>query len=407
MAQAALKQSPEAAPARPRLRIKARAAKRVLQGYPWVFSNDVEMNAAAKAALPGALADFEAPDGQSLGTGMFNRHALIAGRLLSFGAPAEIDAAFFATRLRRALTLRDRLIDAPCYRLIHAEADGLPGTVIDRFGDALVLQINTAGMERLLPLLLAALEDLLSPRVVVLRGDSPARSQEGLTPRHEVIAGSLDGPLELVENGARFLVDPMEGQKTGWFFDQRDNRAWTSRLAAGQRVLDAYAFAGGFTVQAALAGATEVLCLDRSQAALALAEQAAGLNGVAERCRFLRGEAFEEMQRLHKAGERFGLVIADPPAFVKVKKDLAQGRKGYRKMTRLAGKLVAPDGFLFVASCSHHMAPDDFAEQVRAGLADIGRRGRILRASGAAPDHPVHPALPGTGYLKALTLALD
>ena len=212
---------------------------------------------------------------------------------------------------------------------------------------------------------------------------------------------------ELRENNARFRVDPLSGQKTDWFFDQRENRRFMAGLAKGARVLDAYCFSGGFAVQAAVAGARHVAGIDRSEPALALAAQAAELNGVAERCQFRRAEVFGELETLLSAGERFDVVIADPPAFVKSRKDLGAGLRGYRKLARLAAGAVAAQGYLFLASCSHNVTPEDFAEAARRGLEDAGRGGRVLLTSGAAPDHPLHPHLPESAYLKALVLALD
>lgn len=393
---------------RPVIRLKPSGRKkRALDGSPWIFANQIAMSAAAKAIPPGEIVRLETDGGEALGTYLFNRHPLICARRLSRDPHARIDEAFFAERLRRARDLRERLIPAPYYRLAHAEADGLPGTVIDRFDDIAVMQVNTAGMERLLPQLAGALETVVAPRAVVLRNDSPARELEGLATGVEMLHGRLDGPVEVIENGTRFLADPRGGQKTGWFYDQRDNRAFAARLAAGQRVLDGYCFTGGFAVQAAVAGAGEVIALDRSQAALDLAAQAAERNGVAARCDFRKADVFAELERRGRRGETFGLVIVDPPAFVKSKKDFWQGLKGYRKMVRLAAPLVAPGGCLVACSCSYHVGADEFAEQVRRGLADAGRRGRILRFAGAGPDHPVHPWLPETSYLKAQVLALD
>ncbi len=391
----------------PVVRLRPGGHRRLLHGHPWVYSNEVEMDAGARTLPPGIVARLESSDGERLGTALFNRLPLIAARLLTRDAKATIDAAFLRGRLARALAIRDKLLPLPYYRLVHAEADGLPGLIIDRFGDALVLQLNCAGMDRLLPQLIESLEALLAPRVIVLRSDSVARQMEGLEPRAGLVKGSLEGPIEVIENGARYLADLGEGQKTGWFYDQRDNRAWLAPFAKGARVLEGYCYSGGFTMQAALAGASEVLAIDRSRPALDLAEQAAALNGVAERCRFLKGEVFTELQRLAKAGERFGLVIVDPPAFVKSKKDLRQGAKGYRKLARLAALVTAPEGTLFIASCSHHVDALLFGEQVKRGLVDAGRSGRILRSAGAAPDHPVHPALPESAYLKAQVLALN
>jgi len=391
----------------PTVTLKPHGEKRLRRGHPWVYSNEVEMNAAAKAVPPGDLVHLCDGRGGYRATAFFNRHPLIAARVLSDDEAQPIDRAFLAARLTRALAIREKLIGVPYYRLVHAEADGLPGVIIDRFGEAVTVQVNTAGMERLTPLLIEALNEVVAPAVIVLRNDSAVRRLEQLPETVEVVQGQLDGPVALEENGARFFADLRGGQKTGWFYDQRDNRAWAARLAKGSRVLDCYAFAGGFTVQAALAGATEVVSVDRSQAALDLAAQAAEANAVAAACRFVKAEVFRELQRQAEAGETYGLVIVDPPAFVKSKKDLAQGLKGYRKMVRLAAPLIAEGGYLLAASCSHHADLESFAEQVKRGLQDAGRRGCILRTSGAAPDHPVHPALPESAYLKAQILALD
>lgn len=381
--------------------------KRAEAGHPWVYSNEIAMDAAAKALPKGTLVTLRKAGGEPLGVATFNAHTLVSARLLDRDAKRPIDRAFFAARLESALTLRRRLYAEPYYRLVHAEADGLPGIVADRFGDVLVTQLNTAGMALLEAEFLAACETVLAPRAIVLRNDSPARALEGLEPELRVAKGEIDGPIELVENGARFLADPREGQKTGWFFDQRDNRRFVAGLSQGARVLDLYCYAGGFAVAAAQAGADQVLALDRSEAALALAARAAEMNGVGERCRFQRADAFGEVSRLGAQGERFDVVIADPPAFVKSKKDLGPGLRGYRKLARLAATLVQPSGLLFIASCSHNVEPPDFAEAVRRGLEDAGRSGRILRSAGAAPDHPVHPWLPESAYLKAQALVLD
>ncbi len=399
--------------ARPVLRLLPGRDARLKRGHPWVFSNEVAMDAAAKALPPGGAVTLQSAEGQVLGVAMFNPHTLVAARLLDRDAKAALDCAFLARRLRRALSLRERLFDGPFYRLVHAEADGLPGLVIDRFDDVCVAQLNTAGMEALREPLLQAIDRVLAPRAVVLRNDSAIRALEGLDQQVTVAKGVVDGPVRVVENGVAFLADVTAGQKTGWFYDQRGNRAFMAALArrgvdGGQaRVIDLYCHTGGFAVQAACAGAGEVVAVDRSEAALALAERAARHNGVAKRCRFVRADIFAECERLAAAGERFDVVIADPPAFVKSKKDLAAGARGYRKLARLAARLTLPGGILFVASCSHNMEADTFAEQVRRGLADAGRGGRILRAAGAGPDHPVHPYLPETAYLKALVLAVD
>ncbi len=392
---------------RPTITLLPGRQKRAEGGHPWIYSNEIAMDAAAKVLPAGGLVTVRKADGKGLGVATFNSHPLVSARLLSRDATQKIDRTFLVRTLRRALALRERLFAEPCYRLIHAEADGLPGLVVDRFDKALVCQFNTAGMALLEADVLAALDQVLAPEIIVLRNDSSARLAEGLSSEVRVAKGSVDGPVELVENGARFSADLLGGQKTGWFFDQRANRRFMSSLARDLRVLDLYTFAGGFAVQAALAGAREVVGIDRSEPALALAKEAAIRNGVAERCTLRRAEAFAEMERLAQEDERFDIVVADPPAFIKTKKDVGAGLRGYRKLAHLAGALVAKGGFLFLASCSHNAEPAAFAEAIRRGIADTGRNARILRTSGADADHPVHPALPESAYLKAQTFLLD
>ncbi len=392
---------------RPSIHLLPGRAKRLRRGHPWIYSNEVRMDAEAKALPAGGLVRVRDTSGEALGCATFNPHSLIAARILSADGEAAIDPAFFRARLETAAALRQRLFDGPFYRLVHAEGDGLPGLVIDRFGDVFAVQANSAGMERLMPHLLAALAELFTPRAVVLRADGPVRAVEGLERYVRVADGALDGPAEVVEGNVRFLADPVAGQKTGWYFDQRDSRAFVAGLGGGCRVIDLYSYAGGFALRAAAAGADHVVAVDRSQAALALGELSAASAGVTGRCRFVCAEAFAETQRLAAAGERFDVVVADPPSFVKSRKELKRGLKGYRKLTRLAAALVTPGGLLFVASCAHNVTAEDFAEVVRRGLVDAGRDGRVLRAAGAGADHPQHPALPETAYLKSLLLQLD
>ena len=381
--------------------------KRAEQGHPWVYSNEVQMDAAAKGLPAGSIVQLAAASGRPLGVATFNPHTLIAARIVDRDPTSVIDRDFIAARLGAAVGLRHRLYPEPFYRAVHAEADGLPGLVVDRFGDVVVAQLNTAGMARLEGEIIAALGAVLAPRAMILRDDSAGRKLEGLAEEVRVAAGAVDEPVELTENGARFFADLLGGQKTGWFYDQRENRRAVAALAKDCRLLDAYCFAGGFAVTAARAGAREVVAIDRSEGALALAGRAAAANGVEARCRFGRAEAFAELEHLAAAGERFDIVVADPPAFVKSKKDLGAGLRGYRKLARLAAAVVAPRGLLFITSCSHNVGVPEFAEAVRRGIVDAGRGGRILQSAGAAPDHPVHPFLPESAYLKSELLALD
>jgi 23S rRNA (cytosine1962-C5)-methyltransferase len=392
---------------RPQIALLPGAQRRAEGGHPWIYSNEIAIDATARALMPGTLVTLRRADERPFGVALFNPNALIAARLLDRDAGRTIATRFFSRRIERALRIRERLYPAPYYRLVHAEADGLPGLVVDRFGAMLVVQTNAAGMERLLPLVTEALCGLLSPEAVMLRNDSPARTLEGLPLYSRVAHGAIGGPVILEENGVRFQADVVGGQKTGWFYDQRENRDFVGILADGGRVLDLYCYGGGFAVTAAMRGAESVLGIDRSEAALTLAEASARLNGVAGSCTFRRGDVFAEAATLAGSGERFDLVIADPPPFARSKRDVPAALRGYRKLTRLAAQLTAPGGYLFVASCSHNVGAAEFADSVRRGLTDAGRGARILRNSGAGPDHPVHPALPETGYLKALTLALD
>ena len=393
---------------RPSIRFKPGHDKRVRAGHPWAFANEIELDAAAKALPPGGLVTLRDASGQALGVASFNLHSLIAARLFAADPATALDQDFFLARLGAAKALRDKLFPEPFYRLVHAEADRLPGIVIDRYGEVLVVQINTAGAEQLLPELLGALQQLLSPAGIVLRNDAPVRALEGLENYVRIAAGTVTPPIEIRESGVRYLADPLGGQKTGWFFDLRQPRAMLAPLARGGRVLDAYCHTGAFALQAAVAGAAAVTALDRSAPALELARAAAELNQVADRCRFLQGEAFAELERLGgTAARRFDVVIADPPSFVKSRKELKSGIKGYRKLARLAGQLVAPGGFLFIGCCSHHVPDNDFAEELGRGLLAAGRGGRYIAAGGADADHPVHPALPETAYLKWRILQLD
>ena len=394
-------------PSLPRIFLQQGQERRIALGHPWAYSNEIRMDAASKALPPGSLASLHRIDGKPLGVGTFNPHALIAFRLFDADPAAIIDESFFVRRLRRAVGLRQRLFDEPFWRLAHAEADGLPGLVCDRFGDVLVMQMNTAGIDALAPVILAAAGEVLRPRTVVLRNDTSARALEGLDRAVRVEGDPVAGPVTVREGGLDFFADIVGGQKTGWFYDQRDSRAFIARLARDATVLDAYCYGGGFAIAAAAAGATAVIGLDSSEPALALARQAAEANGVAGRCTFRRTEVFGELERLGRAGERYRVVVADPPAFVKSKKELGSGLRGYRKLARLAAAVVEPGGFLFIASCSHNVEPAALLTEAVRGATAAGRSGRIVREAKAAGDHPVHVHLPETAYLKSVLLQLD
>ena len=390
---------------RPVIRFEKGRSKRFRSGHPWAFSNEIQMNAEAKALPKGSLVTLVDAGDEKLGVASFNAHSLIAARLLSPQWDQTIDADFLAARLKRAVALRDLLYPEPWYRLIHAEADGLPGLVVDRYNDVVVMQVNAAGMEVLTPLLIEALIHVLAPRAIVLKNDSHIRTLEGLELYDRVALGELDGPVPVRENGLTYFADLVGGQKTGWFFDQRDNRAMVAALAKGRTALDVFTYAGGFAVAMAAGGATQVTAVDRSAESLELAEKAAQANNLS--LTTVRAEAYAELTRLAAAGETFGVVVVDPPAFVKSRKDVAAGSKGYRKLARLAAALVEPGGFLFAASCSHHMPAESFFAEITHGMLQAERTGRVLRTSGAGADHPLHPLLPESAYLKAVLLQID
>jgi 23S rRNA (cytosine1962-C5)-methyltransferase len=385
----------------PVIRIKPKEGRRARAGAPWIFSNEIALEAKTKALAPGSLVSVEGDDGRDFGVGYFNPKSLIAVRLFEAPKDTAIDAAFFAERLRRALAMREALYDKPFYRLVHAEGDRLPGLTIDRFGETCVLQITTAGMEALIEPLRAALDETVAPKTIVLRNDTPSRGLEGLP---SYVSGDARRIL-VEENGARYFADPAGGQKTGWYYDQRDNRAFMASLAKGKSVLDAYCFSGGFAVLAARAGAKEAIALDSSQPALSLAEEAAAANNA--KVSFVKTDVFEKLEQLGAQNEKFDIVVADPPPFVKSRKDLEAGAKAYRKLARLSAAVIAPGGFLLLASCSHNIDVERFASECAIGIARVGRKASVIRQAGAGADHPVHPMLPESAYLKALVFALD
>ncbi len=385
----------------PRLRLKPREDRRLRQGHLWVFSNEVDTGATPlKQFQPGEVAVVEDAGGRSVGVGYVNPNTLICARLLSRDPDEAIDRGFWQRRLEQALDWRRRRFPTPHYRLVHGEGDWLPGLGIDRFGDVCVVQLNTAGVERHRSDILAALDRLLAPRTIVLRNDSPARALEGLTGEVETLGAPVD-TVTIEENGLRFLVDPVGGQKTGWFFDHRDNRARAAALADGARVLDLFCYTGAWAVQAAAAGAREVVAVDSAAPALALARENARLNGVADRIAWIQGDVFDQLKELKRERQRFDLVIADPPAFVKRRRDLAKGIEGYRRLNKLALARIEAGGVLVSCSCSHHLEADRLRQLVVGAAAGIGRTGALFARGGQAPDHPVHPAIPETDYLKA------
>lgn len=396
------------------LKLQPQKHRRVFTGHPWIYSNELVLDQEAKQLQPGKMVRFSANDGSFLGVGSFNPHCLIAGRIFSRDHLVQINKNWFAIKINNALALRQSLLAQPYYRLVHAEADGLPGLIIDRFNDHLGVQLNSAGMQNLWPEIEAALHDVLQPKSIMLHNDSSSRSMEHLPLVSELAYGHLPDCMKVLENDIVYYTDPVKGQKTGWYFDQRDNHALVAKFCKNKRVADLYCHAGGFGMAALAAGATFVLGVDSSLPALNLAEKAAaecvaalGQPGNSTLYKWQRADVFEALEKLKSENVKFDVVIADPPPFVKSRKDLAAGARGYRKLVRLSAQIVEKDGYLFIASCSHNMTTEMLGDEVARGLAEAKRTGRILYSVGAAPDHPVHPHLPETSYLKGFFIRLD
>lgn len=384
------------------LRLKKNEEKRLRAGHLWIFSNEVD-NALTplKEFRAGDLATVEDAKGQPMGIAYVNPDSLICARLLSRNPRTVIDESYFNRRLENALALRQRLFDQPFYRLIHGESDGLPGLVVDRFDDVLAVQTNTVGMERLQPTIFATLESMLSPRCIVVKNTSSLRQLEGLENDTRMISGEWSGPMEIEENGIRFLVDVVGGQKTGWFFDHRSNRALAAKLAKGQRVLDLFSYTGAWGIQAAASGAAAVDCVDGSDPALAMAAENARLNGVAEKMNFIHADVFEFLKQAREERRSYDLVILDPPALIKRKKDVKAGIEAYRRLNQGALQLLAPGGILVSASCSYHLQRETLHDLLRASARHGDRHLVFIARGGQGPDHPIHPAIPETDYLKA------
>lgn len=398
--------SPFFAPPYPVVRLSPKAeARAVRHGFPWVYAGELVMDRRTSSLLPGALAVLEDSERRPMGVATINPRSKIVARVMDTDAAAVIDEEWIAARLARALAHREALYDVPFYRLVHAEADGLPGVVIDRMGDLAVVQPNAAWAEALIGPLVAALARVAGVARVVKNGAGRARALEGLGEEVVMALGEAPGaPVPVPMNGATYLADVLGGQKTGLFFDQRPNHAFAQRLARGGRVLDVFSHVGGFGLAALAGGASGALCVDASAAALALAEGGAAAMGRKVETR--RGDAFAVMEALAAEGATFDLVVCDPPAFAPNKGALDAGLRAYERVARLATPLVAPGGYLGLCSCSGAVDLARFRAASARGIGRAGRRGPVVYTGFAGPDHPVLPQLPEGGYLKALFFRL-
>jgi 23S rRNA (cytosine1962-C5)-methyltransferase len=384
-------------------------ARAIRHGFPWVYANELVTDRRTRKLAPGTLAVLEDEANTPLGLVAVNPESKIIARMLDRDPGAEIDQAWFAARLQRALEMRERLYDAPFYRLVHAESDGLPGVVIDRFGDACVVQPNAAWAEAHLDQLTAALAEVTGADVILKNASGRTRSLEGLDDLNQTLRGEApSAPVPVQMNGATYMADLTGGQKTGLFYDQRENHAFAARLTApGARVLDVFSHVGGFGLAMLAGGAAHATCVDGSAAALELAAQGAAASGHGDRFTARQGDAFEVLTALGEEGAQFDVVICDPPAFAPSKPALEAGLRAYERVAKLAAPLVAPGGYLGLCSCSHAADLSKFRNASARGIGRGGRRGALIHTGYAGPDHPQLPQLAESGYLKAVFFRLD
>ncbi len=386
----------------PTIRLRPREDRRLRAGHLWVFSNEIDCDATALTAFtPGDLVCVESARRRPLGVGYVNPKSLISVRLMSADPRAVIGRDLIVARVQAALAWRERAFGQPFYRLIFGEADGLPGLVVDRYGDALVAQFTTAGMECLKLLVIEALEQVVHPTSILIRNDTASRALEGLPTYVEAALGEPPAETTVIEGLCRFRVALGAGQKTGWFYDQRPNRARLLPYVTHARVLDLFTYVGGFGIQAAAHGADHVTLVDASERALSYARGNAADNGVAGHVRTIQGDVFDVLRELRGAGERFDVVIVDPPALIKRRKDYEAGLAAYQRLNEAALAVLGEDGVLLSASCSYHLERHALARAVAEAAARLKRGLQFVDEGGQGPDHPVHPAIPETAYLKA------
>ncbi|AUQ70787.1 RSP_2647 family RNA methyltransferase [Phaeobacter inhibens] len=398
------------APERARVKLKPKANARALRhGFPWVYSNELVTDRRTRKLAPGTLAVLEDDGMTQMGLVAVNPESKIIARMLDTDPAAEINQDWFETRLSRALALREQLYDAPYYRLAHAESDGLPGVVIDRFGDTCVVQPNAAWAEAHLDALTDALVAVTGVTTVLKNASGRARSLEGLDDVSTTLRGTTpEAPVQVTMNGATYMADLTGGQKTGLFYDQRDNHAFAAKLVKpGAKVLDVFSHVGGFGLAMLAAGAAEATCVDGSAPALDLAREGAAASDFADRFAARQGDAFEVLTQLAEEGVQFDVVICDPPAFAPSKQALEAGLRAYERIAKLAAPLVAPGGYLGLCSCSHAADLSRFRNASARGIGRGGRRSQLLHTGYAGADHPQLPQLAESGYLKAVFFRLD
>ncbi len=387
----------------PSLRLKKNEERRIKQGHVWVFSNEVDIQATPlKNFTAGQQVVIEAYNGKPLGMGFVNPNTLICARILSRSPKLELNKKFLKKRIQEAQSLREIHFDQPFYRLVFGDSDGLPGLVVDRFGDVFAVQITTAGMELVKEDIVQVLDNLYHPTAIVMKNDTASRGLEGLPLYEKVVLGELPETLIIEENNTQFSIPVEGGQKTGWFYDHRMSRARLQTMVKGKRVLDVFSYLGGWGVAAANAGAESVTCVDSSEFALDGVDVNAELNGVTDKMTTIQGNAFDVLNALRTDGQKFDVVIVDPPAFIKRKKDFKQGAEAYRRINEIAMRVLDKEGILVSASCSHHMTRNNLLNAVQSAARHIDRTVQLFEQGHQGPDHPIHPAVSETEYIKTL-----
>jgi len=382
----------------PDVRVTVKGLRWWRRGHPWIYRDDL-----VKAPRDGAgeIVRVLGPAGECLGQYFYNPASKIALRLVR-ADERPVDRTWWAARLQAAIAYRARVVqESTAYRVVSSEADGFPGLIVDRYGDILVLQCTALGMAQQLPIVVDLLKELLHPTAIVARHDMAVRALEGLPQETSLLHGERPGPIEIQEGSCRFLVDVWTGQKTGWYLDQRENRQAAARYARG-RVLDAFAYQGGFTCHVARR-AEQVIALESSVAALAVLTENAARNGLTN-VTTLQANAFDALKEMDRREERFNLIILDPPAFAKSRQDLAGARRGYKDLNLRALKMLAPGGHLVTCSCSYNLDEATFLEILREAAADARRTARVVEVRTQAQDHPILLALPESHYLKCVVL---
>lgn len=385
------------------LRLRKNAERRLKAGHLWIYSNEINVEETPlKQFTAGEPVIVEAHNGKALGTAYVNPNTLICGRMISrSGHP--LDRSLLVHRINIALSLREQHFSDPYYRLVYGDSDKLPGLIVDRFGNYLVVQTSTWGMENVKEDIISALIKVLKPSGILFKNEGSWRCMENLPNYNEVVHGEVPDKVELIENNTRFTAPVINGQKTGWFYDHRMARARLQKMIKpSMRVLDVFSYIGGWGVEMATAGAESVTCIDSSESALACIEENASMNGVGERVKTLRGDAFKAMSTLIAEGERYDVIIIDPPAFIKRRKDQRNGEQAYRRANELAMRLLKKEGLLVSCSCSMHLPKETLVDILRSTSLHLDRSLTIFDQCHQGPDHPIHPAIPETEYLKSI-----